>query len=64
MIFMLNLILGLLMGLALGYLFSQRFRYNWHGPDSNDVQGNIYQDQENADVCYTYQPVPYICPLI
>jgi hypothetical protein len=32
----------------------------WHGPDSNEVQGQVFQRLDKT--CYKMRAVPYVCP--
>lgn len=62
---MLRDILSLLVGFYLGYLIGSHFLFNltvkYHGPNSNNIRKEIYQDKK--DSCYKMEPVVHICPI-
>lgn len=59
-IFLFLTVLGLIVGIFLGkYWFNQPII---HGPDSNIIKYNVYQEEDGK--CYKYNPKPYVCGLI
>lgn len=52
------------MGLVLGYMVARLIRppMIYHGPNSSDIKGKVFKDQENK--YYKFVPQAHICPLI
>ena len=54
-----TIIIGICIGLFLGYLFIKKYEYK--GPDSNDIIKQIYIDENGKK--YKWKPKICICPL-
>lgn len=57
MITSLIILLGLLIGIHMGFQFNQNI---YHGPNSNKVKKMIFQE---GNKCYKLVPIIHICPI-
>ena len=59
--FILNFIIGCLIGICIGWYTTNSYNVVYHGPNSNDIKKWIWYSPSHEKY-YKFNVVPYVCP--